>query len=88
MPKWISKNKEYLIRYLRGLYEAEGSFSIHQPTYTYKFVFANRNKSLLNNVDKGLKVLGFHPHKDSCRVQISRKEEVYHCKELICFRSY
>lgn len=26
--------------------------------------------------------------KDSCRVQISRKEEVYHCKELICFRSY
>lgn len=88
MPRWISNNREYLIRYLRGLYEAEGSFSVHSPTSTYKFVFANRNKSLLNNVDKGLKVLGFHPHKDSCRVQISRKKEVYHCKELIDFRNY
>jgi len=34
IPLWIFKNRNYLIRYLRGLYEAEGSFCIHKPTYT------------------------------------------------------
>ena len=32
-PQWILKEKRHLIRYLRGLYEAEGSFSVHKPTY-------------------------------------------------------
>jgi hypothetical protein len=88
IPRWIYNNKEYLIRYFRGLYEAEGSFCVHLPTYTYKFVFANRNESLLNNVYRGLRILGFNPHKDKYRVQISRKEEVYCCKDLINFRKY
>lgn len=88
IPRWIKNNKDFLIRYLRGLYEAEGSFSVHKPTYTYKFVFSNRNESLLNNVEKGLKFLGFHPHKDKYRIQISRRAEVYQCKNLIDFRSY
>lgn len=88
LPNWICKDREYLIRYLRGLYEAEGSFSVHLPTYTYKFSFANRNESLLNNVYKGLKILGFHPHRDNLRVQISKKEEVYRCRDLLQFRKY
>ncbi|MBU1137117.1 hypothetical protein KKD72_01990 [Patescibacteria group bacterium] len=88
IPKWIYNNEEYLIRYLRGLYEAEGSFSVHLPTCTYKFVFSNRNKSLLDNVNCSLKKLGFNPHSDKIRVQISRKEEVYRCKDLLQFRKY
>lgn len=87
-PGWIFKNKHYLKRYLRGLYEAEGSFCIHKPTYTYKFLFANRNESLLKSVFEALKILGFHPHKSKDKIQISRKEEVYKIKDLIKFRQY
>lgn len=88
IPTWILNNKEFLKRYLRGLYEAEGSFCVHKPTCTYKFSFSNRNKSLLRNVYQGLKMLGFHPYESTNRIQISRKEEVYKAKDLIRFRQY
>jgi DNA-binding transcriptional regulator WhiA len=88
IPKWIFKNRKYLKRYLRGLYEAEGSFCVHKPTYTYKLLFSNRNKSLLDNVYRSLKILGFHPHKSKYQIQISKKEEVYRIKNLIEFRKY
>lgn len=88
VPDWIKNNKRYLKRYLRGLYEAEGSFCVHKPTYTYKFLFSNRNESLLKNVYDGLKILGFHPHKSQYQIQISRKAEVYKIKDLIKFRQY
>lgn len=77
VPKWISKNEKYVIRYLRGLYEAEGSFCVHEPTYTHKFLFANKNESMLNNVYDLMRGLGFHPHKSKDQIQISKKEEVY-----------
>lgn len=88
IPLWILQNKEYLVRYLRGLYEAEGSFCVHRPTYTYKLLFSNRNKSLLKNVYRALKILGFHPHKSLDKIQVSRKEEVYKLKDLIKYRQY
>ncbi len=88
IPSWILKNKKNLIGYLRGLYEAEGSFCIHKPTCTYKFLFSNKNNSLLDNVFEGLKILGFHPHRSQYQIQISRKEEVYKIKNLIRFRNY
>lgn len=88
IPQWIFKNKEYLKRYLRGLYEADGCFGVHKPTYAYKFVFSNQNKSLLKNVYRALKTLGFHPHKSKYKIQISKREEVYKIKELIKFRQY
>ena len=40
IPSWILNNKKLLLSYLRGLYEAEGSFCIHKPTCTYKFLFS------------------------------------------------
>ncbi len=88
IPSWILKDKRYLIRYLRGLYEAEGSFAVHKSTYTYKFIFTNRNESLLDNVYNGLKILGFHPHRSKYKIQISKKKEVYKIKDLLEFRKY
>lgn len=88
IPNWIKNNTEYLERYLRGLYEAEGSFSVHKPTYTYKLSFSNRNNSLLKNVFEGLVILGFHPHKSKYQIQVSRKQEVYQAKKLLEFRKY
>lgn len=88
IPSWILKEEQYILRYLRGLYEAEGSFCVHLPTSTYKFLFRNLNISLLKNVEYCLKLLGFHPYISSWQVQISRKAEVYAAQEMIRFRKY
>ncbi|OGG41684.1 hypothetical protein A3A21_02990 [Candidatus Jorgensenbacteria bacterium RIFCSPLOWO2_01_FULL_45_25b] len=88
VPSWIQQSKVYSLRYLRGLYEAEGPHSVHKPTSTYKFAFANTNESILKNVYELLVWLGFHPHKDEKRVQLSRKSEVYEAMSLIEFRKY
>lgn len=88
IPSWIVGNKNFLKRYLRGLYEAEGSFCVHKPTCTYKFLFGNRNESLLDNVFRGLKILGFHPHRSKYAIQVSRRKEVYRVKDLLKFRQY
>lgn len=88
IPPWILNNRRNLIRYLRGLFEAEGSFCVHKPTSNYKLLFANRNKSLLKIVFSSLAGLGFHPSKSADKVEISRKLEVYECIDLLQFRKY
>lgn len=88
VPKWILKNEAFVIRYLRGLYEAEGSVSAHEATSTYKLFFTNRNKSLKSIVLTLLKKLGFHPHVSGDNVQLSRKIEVEEFVRLIQFRKY
>ncbi len=88
VPNWILSNNEFIVRYLRGLYEAEGSYCVHKPTGTYKLFFSNRNKSLLKNVFLLVKKLGFSPHMRYCDVQVSRKAEVFALMELLQFRKY
>lgn len=88
IPAWIHKDKLYLVRFLKGLYEAEASLSIHLPTCTYNFSFANRNVSLLDEVEKGLVILGFHPRKRTTAVELRKKEEVRRFEKLISFRKY
>lgn len=90
VPRWILGNKEYLVRYLRGLYEAEGSYCVHAPTSTYKLFFSNRNESMMRNVFRLIKKLGFHPHRSQSNhaIQVSRREEVGRAIELLRFRKY
>lgn len=88
IPKWILTNEKFIIRYLRGLYEAEGSLSFHEKTYTHKFIFTNRNQSLLDIVYKLVKKLGFTPHVSLYKVQISKKDEVSRLVKLLRFRKY
>ena len=88
IPCWILRKREYIVRYLRGLYEAEGSLCIHLPTYTHKLLFSNCNKSMLNNVEYLLRKLKFHPHKSKYQIQLSKKKEVYKAVELLEFREY
>jgi hypothetical protein len=88
VPSWIRRSKKMKIRFLRGLYEAEGSIHFHAKTYTHKLLFSNRNESLLSIVENGLKKLGFHPHRSLYVIQVSRKVEVQKLKKLLEFRSY
>jgi len=88
VPSWILKNDKYIVRYLRGLYEAEGSHSVHKATHTYKFQFSNKNNSILKNVFRLVSKLGFHPHESDNMIQISKKKEVFDFINLIEFRKY
>lgn len=88
VPTWIERNRKCTIRFLRGLYEAEGNYNVHVPTYTHKFQFANLNTSLLHTVHTLVSKLGFHPHMSTHQVQLSRKMEVQNLKNLIQFRRY
>lgn len=88
LPDWISKSTELRRRYLRGLYEAEGSIHYHKSTYTHKLLFSNTNESMLSVVSAILTDLGFHPYTHGFKVQVSRKEEVQKLKNLLQFRSY
>jgi len=88
LPKWVWRNKEFLIGCLKGLFEAEGSFSIHLATYTYNLSFSNRNTSLLDEVEKALYLLGFHPERRYNAVRLRKKIEAFNFVELIQFRKY
>ena len=88
LPEWIRSNRSYLIACLRGLFEAEGSYSVHAPTYTHNLSFSNRNLTLLDEVEGALRCLGFHPERRSYAVRLRKKHEAVHFIELIGFRRY
>ena len=88
LPPWIERSKKYKIRFLRGLYEAEGSLSHSPATYTHKFIFANMNKYLLDLVARLVRELGFTVYVSAKQVQVSRKAEVQKLSDLIQFRHY
>lgn len=88
LPDWIRSERRYLIACLKGLFEAEGSYSVHAPTYTYNLSFSNRNPALLDEVEWALTSLGFHPERRANAVRLRKKHEALRFIELIRFRSY
>lgn len=88
VPKWILKKDGYLVAFLKGLFEAEGSLSIHLPTCTYNFQFRNNNKSLLSAVKDGLIHLGYHPEVRTNSTRLRKRGEVEKFRNLIKFRNY
>ena len=88
LPEWIWSERRYLIACLKGLFEAEGSYSVHAPTYTYNLSFSNRNRALLDEVERALTFMGFHPERRSYAVRLRKKQEAVRFIEIIRFRSY
>lgn len=88
VPEWILKSRKFYIAYLKGLFEAEGSFSIHLPTCTYNFQFSNRNPHLLKVVEDMLRSLGFHPEVRPIAVRLRKRQEALAFEQLINFRKY
>lgn len=88
IPKWILRNDSYSIEFLKGLFEAEGSYSVHLPTYTYNFQFSNTNTSLLDTVENLLLSLGYRPERRVNSVRLRRKSETAKFHALIRFRRY
>jgi hypothetical protein len=88
LPVWIERSRKKRIRFLRGLYEAEGSECHHLPTSTHKLFFANHNTVLLDLVTRLVQELGFKTNTGKDRVQVSRKQEVQNLVNLLEFRHY
>jgi len=88
LPLWIWENEEFLTLCIKGLFESEGSLSIHLKTCTYNFSFSNVNVGLLNEVEKALLKFGFHPERRLNAVRLRKKNEVFAFKQLINFRQY
>ena len=88
LPSWVWTKDSYLLSALRGLFKAEASYCVHEKTCTYNFEFSNRNFYLLNEVEKGLKMLGFHPERRIYAVRLRKKKEAIEFRELIKFRTY
>lgn len=88
LPRWIWNNQRFLISCLKGLFEAEGSFSIHKRTCTYNLSFSNLNVSLLDEVERALVQLGFHPERRTNAVRLRKRHEALSFADLIAFRKY
>lgn len=88
IPDWITNNSIFQKELIRGLYEAEASYSVHKKTYTYNFSFSNMNVSLLDYVEKYLSNEGYHPERRSYSVRLRRKKEAEKFRDFISFRKY
>lgn len=86
IPAWIWNEKQYLIYCVKGLFEAEGSLSIHLPTCTYNFQFCNTNQYLLREMTRALTELGYHPEVRLKYVRLRKKLEVKSLEKLLDFR--
>jgi hypothetical protein len=88
IPEEIHRNRNLLIKCLKGLFETDGCFMIDKKNYTRVIEFKNMTRSLLKGVCSGLRDLDYHPQFGKNYVRLARKNEVYNFAELIQFRKY
>lgn len=88
IPEWAWGSKKLLVACLVGLFNAEGSYSIHLPTCTYNLQFSNINKTLLKDVFLALKMLKYNPHLREKRVNLRKRKETESFARLINFKYY
>jgi hypothetical protein len=88
IPEEIYRNRNLLIRCLKGLFETDGCFIIDKKNYTRVIEFKNMSRTLLKGAYLGLKGLSYHPQFGKNYVRLARKDEVYNFADLIQFRRY
>jgi hypothetical protein len=63
IPNWIFRNKKFMRRVLRGLFDTDGS--VYKLKFGTQISFCNHSRPLLTSVRKMLYLLGFSPSKIS-----------------------
>ena len=53
IPDWIIKNEEFMVAFLRGLFDTDGSFSVNKKNYP-RIQFSSKGVILVNLVSKWL----------------------------------
>ena len=83
ISEWIFEKEKYIISCLRGLFDTDGCCYLTGKKYRI-INFTNRNKVLLQNIYKALRILEFHPYKSGGRnIEIGRKKEVERFFEMV-----
>ena len=75
VPAWIFTKREYIIRFLRGFFDTDGS--VYRLRFGIQISLTNKSAPLLASLQKMLRMLGYHPSDMSLyRVYVTRREEV------------
>lgn len=88
VPAWISLNKNYMFKCLKGLFETDGCFHEDKNNYTRCIEFKNNCTKLKIDACNMLLKLWFIPQLGSNYVRLAKKDEVYRFKDKIDFRNY
>ena len=88
IPRWIKSDLKLLTRYLKGLFDTDGSCYGQPKNYTFVVDFTNRCAQLLTDVHLGLIQLGYHPQKHGDYVRLARKFEAKNFIQRIRFRKF
>ncbi|MFH1916967.1 MAG: LAGLIDADG family homing endonuclease [Nanoarchaeota archaeon] len=74
IPKSLRKNKDFLIAYIRGLFDTDGSvyFRRNQPVVS----IISRDPVFLNEIKSALKMLKYSPSLSGKNIYLYRKEDV------------
>ncbi len=91
IPKWIKKNKKFLIACVRGLIDTDGcvflhSYKVNNKIYRYKkLAFSNCSKPLIKTVYQFLKKNNFSPRitRDVKDVRIESKNDIKNYFQII-----
>lgn len=76
IPAWVFKNKNYLKKCLKGLFETDGHYGISKKFYIEYMQFCNKSSSLRNSVFRALKSLGYSPQLGNSYVRLAKRTQV------------
>ena len=75
VPQWIFERQEYMMAFLRGFFDTDGS--IYRLTFGIQISFTNKSTPLLVSLQSMLKKLGYKPSKvGTMRVYLTRVSDV------------
>jgi hypothetical protein len=88
IPSCLHKDRKFIIRCLKGLFETDGCFQEDRFNYAQYIEFKNNCKRLRKDVYNALLRLGFNPQFGQNYIRLARRNEVYRLKDLVDFRNY
>ena len=88
IPEWINGDRAYLLLFLKGLFEADGSWVIDQKYNTNVIALVSASPTLLKDIYDILIGLGFHAKLHKKDVRLAQRAETEKFAKLINFRQY
>ena len=85
IPEWVFADDTHLACCLRALFETDGCFVVNDKAAVFMIEFKNHNPRLLEDCERALVQLGFHPQRGERYVRLSRKAEIIRFAKLTGF---
>jgi len=90
IPEWIFREKGYLKKCLKGLFETDGHYGLNKKSYVEYIQFCNKCESLNRSVFRALRNLDYSPQvPGSSYVRLAKKVQVRRfIKEMVFQRPF